>query len=126
MAGRYTKQELKVKLHRSAFHLVATESLGRLTTRKLSAGCGLSEPYIYQCYSDIPELIEDAFMSIDQEIADLMQKLIQRHSKHCLLFLYISETCLFSQHTDKYFLLYIFQLRCTYRDRFVRDGRDST
>ena len=85
MAGRYTKQELKVKLHRSAFHLVATEGLGRLTTRKLSAGCGLSEPYIYQCYSDIPELIEDAFMDIDQEIADLMQKLIQRHLTqiHC-------------------------------------------
>ena len=56
MAGRYSKQELKDKLQRSALHLVATEGIERLSTRRLSAGCGLSDPYIYQCYSDIPEL----------------------------------------------------------------------
>lgn len=52
MAGRYSKQELKDKLQRSALHLVATEGIERLSTRRLSAGCGLSDPYIYQCYSD--------------------------------------------------------------------------
>ena len=59
MAGRYSKQELKDKLQRSALHLVATEGIERLSTRRLSAGCGLSDPYIYQCYSDIPELLAD-------------------------------------------------------------------
>ena len=60
MAGRYSKQELKDKLKRGALKLVATEGIERLSTRRLSAGCGLSDPYIYyQCYSDIPELLAD-------------------------------------------------------------------
>ena len=57
MAGRYSKDELKKMLHSSTFHIVATEGIEKLTVRKVSKGCGLSEPYIYQCYSDLPELM---------------------------------------------------------------------
>ena len=76
MAGRYSKQELKDKLQRSALHLVATEGIERLSTRRLSAGCGLSDPYIYQCYSDIPELLADTFLRVDCEVAELMRTVI--------------------------------------------------
>ena len=77
MAGRYSKQELKEMLQRSAFHLVATEGIERLSTRRLSAGCGLSDPYIYQCYSDIPDLLAEAFLKVDREIAELMGTIIK-------------------------------------------------
>ena len=76
MAGRYSKQELKDKLQRSALQLVATEGIERLSTRRLSAGCGLSDPYIYQCYSDIPELLADTFLRVDCEVAELMRTVI--------------------------------------------------
>ena len=76
MAGRYSKQELKDNLQRSALHLVATEGIERLSTRRLSAGCGLSDPYIYQCYSDIPELLADTFLRVDCEVAELMRTVI--------------------------------------------------
>lgn len=70
MAGKYTKQELKEKLQSSAYHIVATEGMERCTVRRVSAGCGLSDPYIYQCYSDLPDLMQSAFMEIDKKIAD--------------------------------------------------------
>lgn len=76
MAGRYSKQELKEMLQRSMFHLVATEGIERLSTRRLSAGCGLSDPYIYQCYSDIPDLLAEAYLKVDREIAELMRAII--------------------------------------------------
>lgn len=77
MAGRYSKQELKDKLQRSALQLVATEGIERLSTRRLSSGCGLSDPYIYQCYSDIPELLADTFLRVDCEVAELMRTVIE-------------------------------------------------
>ena len=64
-------------LQRSTFHLVATEGIERISTRRLSAGCGLSDPYIYQCYSDIPELLAEAFLKVDREIAELMCTIIR-------------------------------------------------
>ena len=67
---------VKDKLQRSALHLVATEGIERLSTRRLSAGCGLSDPYIYQCYSDIPELLADTFLRVDCEVAELMRTVI--------------------------------------------------
>ena len=77
MAGRYTKQELKAMLHRSAFHLVAESGVESLTVRKVSAGCGLSDPYIYQCYSDLKELLTDAFLITDREVAELMRDTVK-------------------------------------------------
>ena len=77
MAGKYTKTELKKMLHESAFHIVMTEGIERITIRKLSRGCGLSDPYIYQCYSDIPDLLESAYMEIDKKVAELIQRSIK-------------------------------------------------
>ena len=77
MAGRFSKQELKNKLQQSAFHIVMSDGIEGVTTRKLSRGCGLSEPYIYQCYNDIPDLMRDTFVKIDGEISAMIQELIE-------------------------------------------------
>lgn len=76
MAGRYTKLELKEMLCRSAFHVVMEEGIEHLTVRKVANGCGLSDPYIYQCYSDLQDMLEAVFMKIDGDVAKLMQKII--------------------------------------------------
>ena len=76
MAGKYTKPELRAMLHRSVFHIVAEDGIERVTVRKVSSGCGLSDPYIYQCYSDLPELMENAFMEVDGKVVDLMNRLV--------------------------------------------------
>lgn len=81
MAGKYSKQEIKEKLRRSVFHIVTTEGIERLSVRRISAGCGLSDPYIYQCYSDVPDLLADAFMQIDGEVADLVQDIVKKRIK---------------------------------------------
>lgn len=93
MAGRYSKQELKDKLQRSAFHLVATEGIERLSTRRLSAGCGLSDPYIYQCYSDIPDLLSEAFLRVDREVADLMRTVIVAQLQNASQPMKLGEIC---------------------------------
>ena len=80
MAGKYTKQELKEMLHQSTFHVVATGGIESMTVRSVSKGCGLSEPFLYQCYSDLRDLMTDAFLKIDKEIADLISNTI----KNCL------------------------------------------
>lgn len=77
MARRYTKEELKAMLHRSTYHVAFTEGIERITVRKVSAGCGLSDPYIYQCYTDMAELLETAFMEIDREVSTMMSQLIR-------------------------------------------------
>ncbi len=77
MAGRYTKEELKEMLHRSAFKVVAASGIENVTVRSVSRGCGLSDPFIYQCYSDLPDLMTDAFLKIDKEIADSINRVIQ-------------------------------------------------
>lgn len=82
MAGRYSKEELKEKLHRAAFELVAAEGIERITGRRVAAGAGLSEPYIYQCYADMPELLADAFMRIDGKIAGLMRGIVKKEAPH--------------------------------------------
>ena len=64
-------------LHRSAFKVVAASGIENVTVRSVSKGCGLSDPFIYQCYSDLPELMTDAFLKIDREIADLISSVIQ-------------------------------------------------
>ena len=77
MAGRFSKAEIKDKLQRSAFRLVAAGGVESVTVRKVTAGCGLSDPYIYQCYSDMTELMTDAFLRTDREIADLTASVIK-------------------------------------------------
>lgn len=80
MAGRYTKEELKRKLHRAVFHIAATEGIEKLTVRKISSCSNLSDPYLYQCYSDIPDMLRSAYMEIDEEIANGVARVIS--SKH--------------------------------------------
>lgn len=77
MAGRFSKAELKKKLHKSVFHIAATEGIEKLTVRKVSAGCNLSDPYLYQCYSDIPELLRAAFLEIDEGVAEGVARVIK-------------------------------------------------
>lgn len=77
MAGKYSKAELKEMLHRSAYHIVATEGIEGVTVRKVSRGCGLSDPYIYQCYSDMRELLTAAYFEVDRAVAAKMGALVQ-------------------------------------------------
>lgn len=76
MAGRYSKAELKNMLHRSAYRITMTEGLEGVTVRKLTKGCQLSDPYLYQCYSDLKDLLTTAFLEIDKEVADRIAGLI--------------------------------------------------
>ncbi len=77
MASKYTKDEIKNKLNRSAYHLVATSGIESMTTRKISSGCGLSDPYIYQCYSDLSELATEAYLGVDRSISGLLASLLK-------------------------------------------------
>ncbi len=81
MAGRYSKEELKDKLQRSTFSLVASGGIESVTVRKVATGCGLSDPYIYQCYSDLTDLMTDTFMRIDKEIAYLIASVIRKQAQ---------------------------------------------
>lgn len=81
MAGRYSKEELKDKLQRSTFSLVASGGIESVTVRKVATGCGLSDPYIYQCYSDLTDLMTDTFLRIDKEIAHLIASVIRKQAQ---------------------------------------------
>lgn len=78
MAGKYSKDELKKMLCRSAFHITKEQGIESITVRKLTKGCGLSDPYLYQCYSDVQELLRDAFMKIDLEVVDITKEVIMK------------------------------------------------
>ena len=81
MAGKYSKQELKSLLHESTFKIVMQEGIEHCTVRRVSSGCGLSDPYIYQCYSDLQDLMTSAFLEIDKEVGELMFKIINENVK---------------------------------------------
>lgn len=75
MAGRYPKDELKEMLQRATFQIVAESGIESITVRKVTEGCHLTAPYIYQCYADIREMLYDAYFKIDREIAGLIAKI---------------------------------------------------
>lgn len=79
MARKYSSEEVKEKLIRAVYHLAATEGLERITMRKVAEGCGLSTPYIYQCYQDMAELMTDAYLRADSQVANLMHVVRQLH-----------------------------------------------
>ena len=60
----YTKEELKERLQRSIYKVVAEEGIEGVTVRKVSKGCGLSDPYIYQCYKDLFDLCSVKYVII--------------------------------------------------------------
>lgn len=77
MAGKYSKDELKEMLQRATFKIVAKSGIESITVRKITEGCNLTAPYIYQCYADIPELLRDSYFKIDKEIAGFIGKIPQ-------------------------------------------------
>lgn len=77
MAGEYSKDELKEMLQRATFKIVAKSGIESITVRKITEGCNLTAPYIYQCYADIPELLRDSYFKIDKEIAGFIGKIPQ-------------------------------------------------
>lgn len=79
MARKYSKEEVKSKLIRAVYHLAATEGIEKVTMRKVAEGCGLSTPYIYQCYRDMTELMADAYLRADMEVANLMHVVHNLH-----------------------------------------------
>ena len=74
MAGKYSKDELKEMLQRATFEIVAKSGIENITVRKITQGCNLTAPYIYQCYADIPELLRDSYFKIDREIAGFIKQ----------------------------------------------------
>ena len=76
MVRKYTKEELKVKLHRALYTVVMNEGIEGVTVRKISKAGDLSDPYIYQCYKNLGELMADAFLEIDREVALLVEELL--------------------------------------------------
>lgn len=80
MARRYSKEEVKDLLWRATYRLVAEEGIEKVTMRKVANGCGLSTPYIYQCYRDMQELLQDAYLNIDMEISNLVHIVGKSHA----------------------------------------------
>ena len=80
MARKYTREELKERLQRSVYKVVMEEGIEGVTVRKVSKGCGLSDPYIYQCYKDLFDLMETSFFEIDNKVAVMVQELIQNQN----------------------------------------------
>lgn len=79
MAGKYSKDELKEMLQRSTFQIVAESGIESITVRKVTEGCHLTAPYLYQCYADIREMLCDAYFKIDREIAGLISNVSDLH-----------------------------------------------
>ena len=48
MARKYTREELRERLRRSVYKVVTEDGIEGVTVRKVSKGCELSDPYIYQ------------------------------------------------------------------------------
>lgn len=78
MARKLLREEVRKRLHESVQKLVAEQGIENLTTRKITYGCGLSDPYLYQCYDGIPDLLEAAFLEIDREIGELISAAVSR------------------------------------------------
>ena len=70
---------LKTRLIRAVYQLAAAEGIEKVTMRKVAEGCGLSTPYIYQCYRDLPALMTDAYLRADMEVANLMHVVRNLH-----------------------------------------------
>ena len=79
MARKYSEEEVKEKLIRAVYQLAAAEGIEKVTMRKVAEGCGLSTPYIYQCYRDLPALMTDAYLRSDMEVANLMHVVRNLH-----------------------------------------------
>lgn len=77
MTRRHSKEEVKHRLHRALFRVVKEEGIEGVTVRKISKASELSDPYIYQCYKNLGEMMSDAFLKIDEEVAELVGKLLQ-------------------------------------------------
>lgn len=77
MVRKYTKEELRNKLHRAVYTVVMNEGIEGVTVRKISKAGDLSDPYIYQCYKNLGELMTDAFLEIDNEAVQLAEKLLE-------------------------------------------------
>ncbi len=76
MARQYTRRELCVMLHIGVERLVAKGGLENLTTRKVCDAAGLSQPYLYQCYDGIPDLLNNCFLEIDCRVAMLLKDVL--------------------------------------------------
>ena len=76
MVRKYSKEELKNKLHRALYTVVMNEGIEGVTVRKISKTSDLSDPYIYQCYKNLGDLMADAFLEIDREVAQLVEELL--------------------------------------------------
>ena len=79
MARKYSEEEVKSRLIRAVYQLAAKEGIEKITMRKVAEGCGLSTPYIYQCYRDLPALMTDAYLRADMEVANLMHVVCNLH-----------------------------------------------
>lgn len=77
MANKYSREEVKSRLKRALFQVVRKEGIEGVTVRKISKASELSDPYIYQCYKNLGEMMSAAFLEIDQEMADLVESMLQ-------------------------------------------------
>ena len=76
MIKKRSKEELKNKLHRALYQVVTKEGIEGVTVRKISKARELSDQYIYQCYKNLGEMMEMAFLEIDGEVTALVESLM--------------------------------------------------
>lgn len=77
MIKRRNKEEVKQTLHRALYQVVTREGIEGVTVRKISKASELSDPYIYQCYKNLGEMMEAAFLEIDSEVAALVEQVLE-------------------------------------------------
>ena len=93
MARKYTREELRERHRRSVYKVVTEHGIEGVTVRIESKGCELSDPYIFQCYRDLFDLMETSFLEIDSEIAGMMKALIEKQTTEQKTTQESEETC---------------------------------
>lgn len=68
--------EMKQAFLQSAVRVAARDGLDKTTTKAIAKDAHLNEAYIYKCYSGKDELLRDALIMEDRNLADLLFEIL--------------------------------------------------
>lgn len=70
-------EELKEKIFRGTLKLVKDGGMANFSFPKLSAETGISAPTVYEYYENKTALLESCFLTVDSEVATLVEKILK-------------------------------------------------
>ena len=82
MGKHRSAEQIKQEILRGTQHLVAVGGMSNFSFPKLSAQTGISAPTVYEHYKNKEELLTSCFMSIDEEISSLVERLLAAIPAH--------------------------------------------